>query len=275
MIVSRFASWFAALVCLSGCELAAGIEDLRLTGEAETGIVSASGDAAADIGSHEGSSGAVSTPEAASSDDSAADESAPEASAPGDATADDDSAALAPFPVEPTYSPNGYFAKDTGDVSVSFPCADEPPVVLSTPCRTWTYAPNPATDTMNGQFYAGVFWLTNNQDWGTSPGAAIPPGYRAVTFWARGAQGGESVAFWVGGVKGTVYADAFQAPAAGGNGAVPATTLTNQWAKYTISLAGVDYAGGVLGGFGWSASYDPAFGAPSPVTFYLGGIQWQ
>jgi hypothetical protein len=150
-----------------------------------------------------------------------------------------------------------------------------PTVALSTPCRSWTYAPDLANDTANGEFFAGVFWLYGNQNWGTSPGAPIPSGYTSVTFWAKGAKGGEQVSFWVGGLKGKPNADTFQAPSPAANGSVAPTMLTNQWAQYSISLAGIDYSGGVLGGFAWSVSYDPEAGAPPPVTFYLGGIQWQ
>ncbi len=271
MLGSRFTPTFAAAACLSGCELIAGIEDLPFAGQPEAGI--ASGGASSDASAAAAPSGIPSgapTRDAAIADDPTIEEPTPEGNPP-----DGGDEGIAPFPVEPTFHPDGYFAKDTGDVTVSLECPDVPPVAMvSTPCRAWTYAPSLAADTTNGQFFAGVFWLTGTQDWGTSPGATIQPGYSTVTFWARGAQGGEGIAFWVGGVKGTPYADAFQVPAPAGNGAAP-TTLTNQWAKYTLSLAGVDYAGGVLGGFAWSASYDPAFGAPSPVTFYLAGIQRQ
>jgi hypothetical protein len=180
-----------------------------------------------------------------------------------------------PLPVEPTFNPGGYFAKDNADIAESADCPDMPSTALSTQCRTWTYTPNTAADTANGEFFAGVFWLYGSQNWGTTPGAPMPPGYTSVSFWAKGADGGEQVAFWVGGLKGMPYADAFQAPSPGANGAVAPTTLTGDWAQYTISLAGVDYSGGVLGGFAWSASYDPEGGAPSPIKFYLGGIQWQ
>jgi hypothetical protein len=179
------------------------------------------------------------------------------------------------LPVEPTFNPGGYFSKDNADVSGTADCPDMPSVALSTPCRTWTYAPDLATDSANGEFFAGVFWLYGNQNWGTAPGAPIPGGYSTVTFWAKGASGGEQVSFWVGGLKGTPYADAFQAPSPDSSGAVPPTTLTDQWAQYSISLSGVDYSGGVLGGFAWSASYDPEAGLPSPITFYLAGMEWQ
>jgi hypothetical protein len=179
------------------------------------------------------------------------------------------------FPVEPTFNPGGYFNKDNMDIGEMDGCPDMPSATLSTPCRTWTFTPNVAADTANGEFFAGVFWQYGNQNWGTSPGAPIPAGYTAVTFWAKGAAGGEKVSFWVGGLKGMPHADAFQAPPAGANGAVPATALTGQWAQYTISLAGMDYSGGVLGGFAWSASYDVEAGAPPPIKFFLGGIQWQ
>jgi hypothetical protein len=192
----------------------------------------------------------------------------------GSSTATGDSGA-GTLPVEPTFNPGGYFDKDHADIGSKASCPDVPADPLSTQCRTWTYTPNPSADGANGEYFAGVYWLYGNQNWGTMPGAPIPSGYTSVTFWAKGAQGGEQVSFWVGGLKGTPNADAFQAPMPASNGAVAPTTLTNAWAKYTISLLGVDYSGGVLGGFAWSASYDAEAGAPSPVTFYLGGVQWQ
>ncbi len=181
------------------------------------------------------------------------------------------------LPVEPTFNPGGYFSKDNADVTGTADCPDMPSAALSTPCRTWTYAPNVASDTANGEFFAGVFWLYGNQNWGASPGAPIPAGYSSVTFWAKGANGGEQVSLLGRRPEGEhLYADAasrrhHQVL----QGAVAPTTLTDQWAQYSISLAGVDYSAGVLGGFAWSASYDPEGGAPSPITFYLGGMEWQ
>jgi hypothetical protein len=188
-----------------------------------------------------------------------------------------DDGGVKPFAVEPTFNPGGYFDKNATDITQTAGCTDLPAGLSAkaSTCRTWTYAPDLTKNTATGQYFAGVFWHYGNQNWGTSEGAPIPPGYTNVTFWAKGAKGGEEVAFWVGGLAGKPYADKFQSPTPGPNGAVTPTKLTDQWVQYTISLAGADYSGGVLGGFAWSQLYEPDAGAPTPTTFYLVGIQWQ
>jgi hypothetical protein len=119
--------------------------------------------------------------------------------------------------------------------------------------------------------WAGVYWQSPENNWGTSAGLPIPAGATQVSFSAKGAMGGEIITFLAGGIGGTTtpppaYADAFKEELK--------ATLTNQWASYSISLAGKTYGGSVVGGFGWvTATQDNTL--PLPITFYVDDIQWK
>ncbi len=105
-------------------------------------------------------------------------------------------------------------------------------------------------------------------------------GATALTFWARGEQGGEVVDFFMGGVgwtgnmKNNPCTPTFPGvcPAPDSTSAVKLTvTLTTQWTQYSINLAGKDLHY-VLGGFGWGVN-----GAlnPTGAVFYLDDIQYE
>ena len=80
--------------------------------------------------------------------------------------------------------------------------------------------------------------------------------------------GGEAITFQAGGILNTVsaatpYTDAFT---------VRMTfTLTTTWTKYTLPMTGLNYDGGVLGGFAWVA----AVPNQNAVTFFVHGIVWE
>jgi len=130
-------------------------------------------------------------------------------------------------------------------------------------CYEIIYTPHPR---LSGSGWVGNFWLyqgtgamPERQNWGTLAGYPIPmsdghrrnlagdmdAGTMKVSFWARGAQGGEFVAFQAG-VK-----DAF--PCADLTPPLPKTTyLTTTWTHYTIDLVGQDWTStGVIGAFGF------------------------
>jgi hypothetical protein len=117
-------------------------------------------------------------------------------------------------------------------------------------------------------------------NFGTESNAGVDlSGATALTFWARGQQGGEVVDFFMGGVGWTGNAvnnpctPGFPGPcpAPDSTPAVKITvTLTTQWTQYSISLAGRDLHY-VLGGFGWGVN-----GAlnPNGAVFNLDDIQY-
>jgi hypothetical protein len=123
-------------------------------------------------------------------------------------------------------------------------------------------------------FMNGVLTGTDRgprENWGDYPNAGIDlSGARQLTFWARGASGGEQVEFFAfnagrneQGVATAPYPDS----------ATKATTgyviLTTNWKQYFIDLQGKDLSY-VLGGFGWVSSAGRNGG--KNITFYVDDI---
>jgi hypothetical protein len=123
-----------------------------------------------------------------------------------------------------------------------------------------------------GPAWAGVYWQYPSNNWGTEPGLTIASGATSVTFYAKGAVGGETVTFKAGGINNPLsssvgaYGDTFTVSS-------PTEVLTTTWQQYTISLQGSSYEGGVLGGFCWVANETDA--GNGNITFYVDDLQWQ
>ncbi len=131
---------------------------------------------------------------------------------------------------------------------------------------------------LNGILRAGDTQPIPN--WGEYPAAGFNlTGASEVTFWARGAVGGERVEFFVGGVGwGTdwqgnstwppvmPYYESFPKVSTG------YVTLGVGWRKYRIKLRGWDLSY-VLGGFGWVTN--AVQNANRSIVFYLDDIQWK
>jgi hypothetical protein len=165
--------------------------------------------------------------------------------------------------------------------------------VIYTPLAPGTPIGYPVGATSMG--WAGVAWQHPANNWGTMPGYAIPAGATKVSFWARGAKGGEVVTFFAGGTG----APTPMAPCADSvNATTSKVTLTTTWTQYMMTLGSltgtVAYTAGVTTGFGFAigtadqpmvdagaASGDAGSAtgdaAPSaePSTFYVDDIQWQ
>ncbi|HNX82229.1 MAG TPA: hypothetical protein PKL77_08805 [Candidatus Omnitrophota bacterium] len=115
-----------------------------------------------------------------------------------------------------------------------------------------------------GQGWAGVYWQNPANNWGTKKGGFDLTGMTKITFWARGAKGGEVIQkFVVGGIKGQ-YPDT-------ANVEMGPVTLTPQWQQYTINLAGKDLTY-VSGGFGWVTTADLN---PEGAVFYIDDVQYE
>jgi len=85
-----------------------------------------------------------------------------------------------------------------------------------------------------------------------------------LTFWARGAKGGEVIQkVAVGGIKGT-YPDSDTAE-------MGPLELTDTWKKYTINLAGKDLSY-ISGGFNWVMTADLN---PEGATFFIDDIVFE
>jgi len=115
-----------------------------------------------------------------------------------------------------------------------------------------------------GVGWAGVYWQSPANNWGTVPGLAGYDLSRAgrLTFWVRGTTGAERVQFLVGGITGR-YGDSLR-PAV----KTPVLRLSTAWQRVTITLTGRDLTH-IIGGFGWVAS---AKNDPRGVIFYLDDI---
>jgi len=115
-----------------------------------------------------------------------------------------------------------------------------------------------------GVGWAGVYWQSPVNNWGSVPGST---GYnlsraRRLTFWVRGTTGAENVQFLVGGITGK-HGDSLQ-PAV----KTQVLLLSTTWQQVTINLAGKNLTH-IIGGFGWVAS---AQEDPNGAVFYLDDI---
>ena len=89
-------------------------------------------------------------------------------------------------------------------------------------------------------------------------------GAKKLTFWARGAQGGEKIAeFKVGGITGE-YPDT-------DSSSIGPIELTKEWQKYTIDLDGKDLSH-IIGGFCFAASKDDN---PNGFVIYFDDIIYE
>lgn len=132
-----------------------------------------------------------------------------------------------------------------------------------------------------GGFYFQNGTLSNAQtspvvNFGTVPDAGIDlTGATALTFWARGEQGGEQIEFFVAGVGRDASSGAATAPYPDSSPRRPAqgtrSTLSTTWQQFTIDLSASDMSY-VLGGFGWVAD---AAHNPNGATFYVDDIQYE
>jgi hypothetical protein len=118
-------------------------------------------------------------------------------------------------------------------------------------------------------------------NFGTLPNAGYDlAGARKITFWARGARGGERIEFFAGGTgwnvekreRESAYPDSFcRIPSQG-----KTTTLTRAWKKYSIDLGILkkrknENLRHVIGGFAWVAS---AKRNPDGAVFYIDDIRY-
>ena len=134
-------------------------------------------------------------------------------------------------------------------------------------CHTVIFAPD-MDDA--GLSWAGVEWQYPANNWGAAPGLLVPAGATQITFYARGALGGEKVTFSAGG---TGVASATAPCVDTVVGTTADTALTTTWTQYTIPLTGT-YAGGVLNGFTWVAAADEIPNGAATETFYIDDIEW-
>lgn len=119
---------------------------------------------------------------------------------------------------------------------------------------------------------------------GNVPGSSIPvtnftglnlEGATALTFWARGEEGGESIEFFIGGVGRNPVTGIAEVPFPDSTPRHPpigtAVVLAKEWQKFTIQLAGLNLTN-IMGGLGWAANGPRN---PNGAIFYLDDIQYE
>lgn len=111
--------------------------------------------------------------------------------------------------------------------------------------------------------WVGVAWQHPVNDWGEQPGGFDLTGARKLTFWARGAEGGEKIDFAVGLIgSDKPYPDSVKAEKKG-------VKLKREWKRYEIDLKGADLTR-VKTPFVWTMG-----GRGRPVTFWLDDIRFE
>jgi hypothetical protein len=164
-----------------------------------------------------------------------------------------------PLAVTTVFTPSGYEGGDPGQNGggqiATVDCgADRAPGTAIGKCAKYTYTPaTPAT-------WAGVAYILGYSGFGSAGHAplCLADGATGITFYAKGAVGGEVVGF------------------AGGTAPSQDFTLTADWKLYTIPLSGVQYntdAMGLTDGFFWKIA--PAAGStPAVTTFFVDDIEY-
>lgn len=155
------------------------------------------------------------------------------------------------------YIPSGWMG-DYGDIKMNDQSADNPH--SGTTSIQFVYS---AKKSQN-QGWAGVCWLNPANNWGNKKGGFDLTGMTKLTFWARGAKGGEVLQkVTVGGIKGT-YPDTASAE-------MGPVELTDTWRQYSVNLVGKDLSY-INGGFNWSTTADLN---PEGATFYIDDIKFE
>lgn len=121
-----------------------------------------------------------------------------------------------------------------------------------------------------GQSWAGVYWLPDTSRWFAERGYDLT-GAAKLSFWARGAIGGERIEFLVGGFnRGSDRDPDLPSSDSFGPKSTSVIRLERTWQKYEIDLAEEDLSN-VIGGFCWSTNFRRN---RQGCTFYLDDIRY-
>jgi hypothetical protein len=149
------------------------------------------------------------------------------------------------------YAPSGWMG-DYTSLTMDAKSTDQPRSGAT--CTKFTYA------RLEG--WAGVVWQDPPNDWGDRQGGFDLTGATRLTFWARGAAGGERVKFGFGIIPGDKkFSDTAKAERE--------LTLTPGWKRYEIGLGGKSLRR-IKSGFWWTLG-----GQGAPVTFYLDDVRYE
>jgi hypothetical protein len=155
------------------------------------------------------------------------------------------------------FIPSGWMG-DFGDVKFELGSKEDP--YLGDTCIKTTYTGKAS----QGARWAGIYWQNPPNNWGTVDKGFDLSKATKLTFWARGAKGGERIEeFKLGGLMGE-FSDSDSA----GIGPI---ILNKEWTQYTIDLKGKDLSY-IIGGFCWAANVDMN---PDGAVFYLDEIKYE
>jgi hypothetical protein len=155
------------------------------------------------------------------------------------------------------YAPSGWMG-DYGDLKLDMANQEDP--ADGKTCIKIVYS----GEGRQGLGWAGMYWQEPANNWGNKHGGFNLSGMRRLTFWARGAKGGEEIAeFKIGGIQG-------MGPDTGVAEIGP-VTLSADWKYYVMDLSNIDLSK-LSGGFAWSASRTDN---PTGMTFYLDEIRFE
>lgn len=111
--------------------------------------------------------------------------------------------------------------------------------------------------------WAGLCWQDPANDWGEKPGGRNLSKARELSFWARGARGGERVTFSMGGfARGKKYCDTAEAE-------LKDVALNKDWTHYRLNLEGLDLTR-VKTGFAFVLAASNA-----PIAFYIDDVEYK
>ncbi len=159
--------------------------------------------------------------------------------------------------VQNHFSPTGWMG-DYGDLRLEQASKEDP--YLGDTCLKITYSGKAS----QGARWVGMYWQHPPNNWANSDDGFDLSAATKLTFWARGAKGGERIEeFKVGGIMGE-YSDSDTAT-------IGPVILNKEWTQYTIDLKGKDLSR-IIGGFSWSTNSDVN---PDGATFYFDEIKYE
>ena len=151
---------------------------------------------------------------------------------------------------EPLWVPSGYMG-ETAAIEMDAESKDSPHSGAT--CLKVAYT--------KSEGWGGVVWQHPANDWGSEPGGFDLSGATKLTFWARGAEGGEAIKFGFGVIgSDKPYADS-------GKNELQ-VTLTMEWAEYSLDVSAVSLTR-IKTGFMWVVG-----GSGKPVIFFIDDATW-
>ena len=156
------------------------------------------------------------------------------------------------------FIPSGWMpdANTAKDIKIENACKEDP--YLGDTCIKVAYSD------VSGTRWAAIYWQNPPNNWGTIDKGFDLSRAQKLTFWARGAKGGEVInEFKVGGIM-NEFSDSDSA-------SIGPVVLNKEWTQYTVDLRGKDMSY-IIGGFCWATNIDVN---PEGATFYLDEIRYE